>query len=52
MKTVEFNFARMACYDRPVCSVSELAPEGVLCSSQTGAGAEGVTDEEYTETIW
>ena len=52
MKNNVFKSLCTGAYETPVCRVSELVPEGLMCTSLTGNSAEGISDEEYLESIW
>ena len=52
MKKTVFKSLHMGAYEAPVCRVSEFVPEGLMCASLTGNSAEGISDEEYLESIW
>ena len=52
MKKTVFKSLHMGAYEAPVCRVSEFVPEGMICSSLEGSEAEGITEEDYLESIW
>ena len=52
MKKTVFKSLHMGAYEAPVCRVSEFVPEGMMCTILEGNKAEGITEEDYLESIW
>lgn len=52
MNRIKFESLHEVGYECPQCFVLELSPLDVLCASLTGANAEGISEEDYFESIW
>lgn len=52
MNKIKFDFLHEVGYECPQCCVLEVSPREILCASLTGANAEGISDEEFLESIW